>query len=242
MASTAVNVPQVGGAGREPDRAGGYSGEHPTSTGIDNKKMIMWWYLGSDCTLFASLIATYFMYRNQAQNLETPPYPTELIDVPYTSVSAGVLLFSSFTMVMAVLATSKGDIRGFRVWSATTAILGTIFLGGQFFEFTSFYHEGLTLQGSIFGASFFTLTGVHGLHVSIGVLWLISLFIVSLRGGISQKDATNVEVMGLYWHFVDIVWIIIFTLVYLVPYKDAPEGTEQAAEGAFSFLQSLPFF
>jgi heme/copper-type cytochrome/quinol oxidase subunit 3 len=131
-------------------------------------------------------------------------------------------------MVMALAGIQRGDHRSFRVWTLATAILGSIFLGGQFFEFTSFHREGLGLTTNMFGTTFFTLTGFHGAHVTIGVIWLLSIFIVSLRGGVTQEQSINVEIAGLYWHFVDIVWIIIFTLVYLIPYKDVSSTTEEA--------------
>jgi cytochrome c oxidase subunit 3/cytochrome o ubiquinol oxidase subunit 3 len=122
-------------------------------------------------------------------------------------------------------------VRGLRIWLGATALLGAVFLGGQFFEFTEFKHEGLGLTTNIFGSSFFTLTGFHGAHVTIGVIWLMSLLIMSLRGGIRKDQALNVEIAGLYWHFVDIVWIVIFTLVYLIPYDEISTITHEA-EGA----------
>jgi len=213
------------------DQGAGYGGgEHPhTSTGIAHQKLFMWLFLASDCMFFGALIATYMIYRGRAEELGQGPFPSELIDIPFTSVSAFVLLMSSLTMVLALAALQKNDIRGSRIWIFATAALGLTFLGGQYFEFTEFYNEGLTLQQNMFGSTFFTLTGFHGLHVAIGVIWLLTLLFVSLRGGLKQKDALNLEVAGLYWHFVDIVWIVIFTLVYLVPYKEATsEGGEQA--------------
>ena len=223
-----------GHQGMVPDRGHG-GGEHPaTSTGISHQKLFMWLFLASDCMFFGSLIATYMIYRGRAEEVAAEgagqgPFPSELIDIPFTSVSAFVLLMSSLTMVLALAALQKNDIRGSRIWIFATAALGLTFLGGQYFEFTEFYKEGLTLQTNIFGSSFFTLTGFHGLHVGIGVIWLMTLLFVSLRGGLKQKDALNLEVAGLYWHFVDIVWIVIFTLVYLVPYQEvASEGEESA--------------
>ena len=95
---------------------------------------------------------------------------------------------------------------------------GLVFLGGQFYEFNTFFHEdGLSLSSNIFGSSFFVLTGFHGAHVTIGVIWLLSLFAGSLRGMLHQGNSLNVEIAGLYWHFVDVVWIVIFTVVYLIP-------------------------
>jgi heme/copper-type cytochrome/quinol oxidase subunit 3 len=172
----------------------------------------MWTFLGSDCLFFGSLIATYLSMRGKA------PFGPEqdIFNIPFTSVSTFVLLFSSLFMVLALAAIQRGDSRALRIWLAGTAALGMVFLSGQVFEFTTFYEKGLSLDHSVFGSTFFVLTGFHGAHVTIGVLWLLSLFVLSLRGKIEQKDSLNVEIAGLYWHFVDIVWIIIFTVVYLI--------------------------
>ena len=105
-----------------------------------------------------------------------------------------------------------------RVWLASTGLLGTVFVGGQVYEFTDFVRAGLSLQKNLFGTTFFTLTGFHGTHVSVGILMLFSLVLYSFRGKIQQKDSLIVEIVGLYWHFVDVVWIVIFTVVYLLPY------------------------
>jgi heme/copper-type cytochrome/quinol oxidase subunit 3 len=231
LAQAVASVAPAHGAGHGVEHGGA---EHPpTSTGLDHRKLLMWAFLASDCMFFGSLIATYMIYRGRAEELVqagqgSGPLPNEILDIPYTSVSAFVLLMSSLTMVMALAGIQRGDHRSFRVWTLATAILGSIFLGGQFFEFTSFHREGLGLTTNMFGTTFFTLTGFHGAHVTIGVIWLLSIFIVSLRGGVSQEQAINVEIAGLYWHFVDIVWIIIFTLVYLIPYKDVSSTTEEA--------------
>jgi len=174
----------------------------------------MWAFLGSDCMFFGTLIATYMVYKNRSL---TPPLPREIFDVPYTSVSAFVLLLSSLTMVLALEAIQSGRERKMRIWLSATALLGCVFLGGQFYEFTTFYAEGLTLSRNLFGSTFFTLTGFHGTHVFIGVFWLFSLVAHSLRGKLHKEHALFVEIAGLYWHFVDIVWILIFTLVYLIP-------------------------
>ena len=208
----------------------------------------MWLFLTSDCMFFGTLIANYMSSRSRSIELGMPPYPNEIFDIPYTSVSAFVLLMSSLTMVLALAAIQRNDHRGLRVWLAATALLGSIFVGGQFFEFTTFAKEGLTLSSNIFGSSFYVLTGFHGAHVTIGVIWLLSLLFVSLRGGIPQSQALDVEIAGLYWHFVDIVWIVIFTLVYLVPYADGPEHVEAGVEAILRvttigerLLAALPF-
>ena len=104
-----------------------------------------------------------------------------------------------------------------RVWLATTALLGITFIGGQVYEFTVFYRAGLTLHENLFGSSFFVLTGFHGAHVTIGILMLLSLFGISARGKLPDDKVETVELIGLYWHFVDVVWIVIFTMVYLIP-------------------------
>jgi len=174
----------------------------------------MWAFLASDCMFFGTLIATYMVYKNRSLD---GPLPRETLDVPYTSVSAFVLLLSSLTMVLALAAIQHGQERRMRVWLSATALLGCVFLGGQFYEFTTFYKDGLTLSRNLFGSTFFTLTGFHGTHVFIGVFWLLSLVAQSVRGRLHQADSLWVEIAGLYWHFVDIVWILIFTLVYLIP-------------------------
>ncbi len=184
-----------------------------TTTGIDNRKLLMWLFLGSECLLFGSLIAAYLLYRNQSV---VGPYPEDLFDIPFTSVSAFVLLMSSVTMVLALAAIQRGDQRGLRIWLFSTALLGMLFISGQAFEFTEFNREGLSLSSNLFGTTFFVLTGFHGAHVTVGVLILLSLLVMAFRGRLTRSQSLNVELAGLYWHFVDVVWIAIFTLVYLI--------------------------
>ena len=186
-----------------------------TSTGLNHRKILMWAFLGSDCLFFGSLISTYTIYRNHSL---VGPFPQEIFDIPYTSVSAFVLLMSSLTMVLALAAIQRGDIPGMRVWLIATGLLGTVFVGGQVYEFTGFIRDGLSLSKNLFGTTFFVLTGFHGAHVTVGIIILFSLVLNSLRGAIQQKDSLVVEIAGLYWHFVDVVWIVIFTVVYLLPY------------------------
>ena len=191
-----------------------HDARHATSTGISNEKMVMWAFLGSECLLFGALISTYLLYRHKSVS---GPTPHSLYDIPFTSVSSFVLLMSSLSMALAVAAIQRGDQRRLRVWLSTTALLGSVFIGGQIYEFTSFIHEGLTLRSNLFGSSFFVLTGFHGVHVTIGIMMLLSLVSLSIRGKIPQAKAEVIEIAGLYWHFVDIVWIIILTVVYLIP-------------------------
>ena len=266
--------------------------DHTTRTGIPNKKLLMWAFLASDCMFFGSLISTHLIYR-----LHPPPgnpSPRDVFDIPLTSFSTFILLMSSLMMALAVNAIQKGNLKSMRFSLLTTVFFGAIFLGCQVFEFTHFISEKhMTITNSILGTTFFTLTGTHGTHVAIGVLWLIMMYVRSFKpadtgahrfwffrnllhvaaivglvlsamftvlaivetletGGtaaafashhfalvaalvvttvasvilarpqgpvqFSEVNAIDVESMGLYWHFVDIVWIVIFTAVYLLEY------------------------
>ncbi|MBX7118901.1 MAG: cytochrome c oxidase subunit 3 [Gemmatimonadaceae bacterium] len=212
---------------------------HYTTTGLDNRKVAVWTFIGSECMLFASLISTYLIYKGKSV---IGPFPhTEwtdpagkvykaILDIPVTSASTFVLLMSSFAMVLALQAVQlKGKPlaptagwwerlqRSSQFWLLATALLGTVFLGFQSYEFTSFVHEGLTIKTNLFGSTFFTLTGFHGAHVTVGVLWLMSLLWIDRSRGLAGKnDELLVDICALYWHFVDVVWIAIFTLIYLI--------------------------
>jgi heme/copper-type cytochrome/quinol oxidase subunit 3 len=205
-------VPSLTGGGHD----GGHGGEvgHATSTGLSNNKLAMWLFLGSECLLFGGLISTYMLYRGRH---EGSPSPSQLYNIPLTSVSSFVLLMSSLTMVLAVSAAQRNDDRNTTTWLSVTALLGATFVGAQVFEFTEFYHEGLGFTTNLFGSSFFTLTGFHGVHVTVGIIMLMALVGMINRNKIPGNKAEVVEMIGLYWHFVDIVWIVIFTLVYLIP-------------------------
>jgi heme/copper-type cytochrome/quinol oxidase subunit 3 len=192
----------------------GHDTSHATSTGISNAKLGMWAFLGSECLLFGALISTYILYRHKSVS---GPTPHQLYDIPFTSVSSFVLLMSSFSMVLAVSAIQRGDERRCRVWLSTTALLGAVFISGQIFEFTSFIRRGMTIRTNVTSGAFYVLTGFHGVHVTIGIIMLLTLVNLSVRGKIPQSKAEIIEIAGLYWHFVDIVWIIIFTVVYLIP-------------------------
>ncbi len=197
-----------------------------TTTGLNHRKLLMWVFLGSDCLFFGALIATYMVYRGQSLN---GPYPVDIIDVPITTISTFVLLCSSFGMVQALAATNRNDQKAIQRWLLITAALGAAFIGFQIYEFNAFKNEGLTLGTNLFGASFFTLTGFHGAHVTVGIIWLLGLFFAARKGRLGPRTSLDVEIMGLYWHFVDIVWIVIFTLLYLIGGFDA--GPANASGG-----------
>ena len=203
MAST---LEHPGGSGPSP--------EHETSTGLPNTKLGMWLFLASDCLFFGALISSYLLYRGAST---VGPYPKDVFDIPYTSVSSFVLLGSSLTMVLALAAAQRRDFGRMRIWLLATAMLGMTFVGGQVYEFTAFHAEGLSLSKNLFGSTFFVLTGFHGAHVVIGILMLLSLVSFSYADKLPEDASFPVEMVGLYWHFVDIVWIIIFTVVYLIP-------------------------
>jgi len=207
-----------------------------TSTGLDSRKIAIWAFIGSECMLFVSLISTYLIYKGRSR---VGPFPHEtwvdptnghhfhaILNIPVTSASTFTLLMSSLFMVLALSAVQNknvpkrttGDriLGSSKLWLWATAIAGATFLGFQAFEFTSFVHEGLTIRTNLFGSSFFTLTGFHGAHVTAGVIWLLTLLSIDYRRGLGPDDALKVDIAALYWHFVDVVWIAIFTLVYLI--------------------------
>ena len=216
MAETATIQSPLDDQGRSHD-------EHVTSTGLSHEKLGMWMFLASDCLLFGGFISTFLLYKQKLETLpgfegrELNTLGAEIFDIPFTSVSSFVLLMSSLTMVLSLSALHRDDHRRLRIWLLVTAALGSIFIAGQIYEFTAFYREGLGFTTNIFSSAFFTLTGFHGVHVSIGIVMLMSLFLLSLRGRMPKENAERVEIVGLYWHFVDIVWVVIFAVVYLIP-------------------------
>jgi heme/copper-type cytochrome/quinol oxidase subunit 3 len=188
---------------------------HYKSTKLPDIKLMMWIFLASDCMFFGTLIGTYLVYNGRSL---VGPYPVDVLDIPLTTVSTFVLLMSSFLMVLALHALRHDQTRYFRLWTFGVALFGAIFLGFQVYEFAHFIDLGLTLQANLFGSTFYVLTGTHGVHVAIGILWLLSILAHSYIKPWTSKDEVYLEVAGLYWHFVDIVWIVIFTVVYLVEF------------------------
>jgi heme/copper-type cytochrome/quinol oxidase subunit 3 len=217
---------------------GAHGDAHAAEGGSENTKFAMWLFLGSEVMFFTVLIAGYVYARFMA------PAQHGILNIPLTSLNTFLLLASSFTVVRALAAIQINDKTKFLRSLALTIILGAIFLSVQAYEYSNLGHEGLTLSGAapsnvtatntaaveeskgltpeqqqqnrIFGMAFFTLTGFHGFHVLIGVIWAIRVFWNAFNGKYTQQDHFGVEFFGLYWHFVDVVWILIFTIVYLI--------------------------
>jgi cytochrome c oxidase subunit III len=196
-----------------------------TSTGLDSRKMAFWTFIGSECVLFGGLIATYMAYKG---NSLTGPYPHDtvlpdgtvspgILDIPLTSLSTFILLMSSLAMVLGALGGAAEQPEGSDPLARDDGLLGSVFLGFQVYEFTHFWGLGLTLSTNLFGSTFYTLTGFHGAHVLVGVIYLLTLMVLAIKGRLGPEKSLNVELAGLYWHFVDVVWIVIFPLVYLIP-------------------------
>ena len=256
---------------------------HRTSTGLSHRKVAMWMFLGGDTMFFGALLATFLVYQNNI--VEGITREEAFSSLWLVSIMAFVLLASSFTMVLGLAAARRGDQRMMRIWLLATAACGIFFIGAQGFEFYSLVvHEDLTPQTNLFGASFMILTGFHGAHVTLGIIWLVAAalmvrldptkdgepmfrvpvpsfpaifsgipkrapgesmearprhrrFLAFLREQVApppaapsietltfeefevqrlkQERVLNVEIAGLYWHFVDVVWVVIFTVVYL---------------------------
>lgn len=198
----------------------------PTSTGLDNRKLAIWTFIGSECLFFATLISTYVVYKGQSLR---GPYPHEawtdpatgrvverIFEIPLVTFGTAVLLFSSFFVVLSLNGLQRGKQKQFVGWLSATVICGLFFIGMQVYEFQHFVHKGLGFTTNLFGSSFFTLTGFHGTHVTLGVLWLATLLYLGIRGKMGPEKALNLEIAALYWHFVDVVWIVIFPVVYLM--------------------------
>jgi cytochrome c oxidase subunit 3/cytochrome o ubiquinol oxidase subunit 3 len=190
---------------------------HDTNTGVSNPKLAIWLFLSSEALFFGAFITTYFLYRGRDTQFLKGPKPEQLLNIPFTSVTSFILLMSSLTMVLALAAIQRGDERQLRIWLLATALFGLTFISGQVYEFTEFYRHGLTLSANMFGTTFFVLTGLHGAHVTMGIVWLLMLWGRSAQGRLPQAKSEAVEIAGLYWHFVDVVWIFIFTAIYLIP-------------------------
>ncbi len=189
---------------------------------VYNKKLGMWVFLLSEVMFFTSLIGSYVILRFAHPDHWTDP--GVILNVPLTAGNTFLLICSSVTMVKAFAAIQGGDQKGLQRWLLATVLIGATFVGVQAYEYIQLSGEGFVPMldgydaegGPLYGATFYAMTGFHGAHVSIGVLCLIFVYIRALRGDYAADSLEGVEVIGLYWHFVDLVWILLFTIVYLI--------------------------
>lgn len=198
---------------------------HYTATGIDNRKLAIWTFIGSECMFFASLIGTYLVYKGRdlvgpkphAEWLDKAGHLQEqILEIPLVTFGTSLLLFSSFFIVLALSGAQRGNRKALIGWLSATIFCGMFFVGMQVYEFNHFYHRGMGYTTNLFASTFFTLTGFHGTHVTLGLIWLITVLFVAIRGKLPPEKALNLEIAALYWHFVDVVWIVIFPVVYLI--------------------------
>jgi heme/copper-type cytochrome/quinol oxidase subunit 3 len=182
-----------------------------TSTGLDNRKLGMWIFLATEVMLFSALIAAFLQMKARG-----PAAANEILNIPLTAVNTFILIISSTTVVLGLAAIQDGEKKKLLRYLVLTLLLGATFLSIQVYEYTQLFSEGLTPSGSLFGGAFYTLTGFHGLHVFIGLVWCASLIFMAAKQRFSHRNYVRIEIFGLYWHFVDIVWILLFTIVYLL--------------------------
>jgi len=182
-----------------------------TSTGLDSRKLGMWIFLVTEVMLFSSLIGAFLQMKGRS-----PADAHHVLNVPVTAINTFILIVSSTTVVLALQAIMNGDRRRLKLFLAATLALGATFLGVQVYEYSVLLHEGFTPSGSLFGGGFYTVTGFHGFHVFIGLLWCAGLLLEALKERFSPTNYMRIEIFGLYWHYVDVVWIILFTIIYLI--------------------------
>jgi cytochrome o ubiquinol oxidase subunit 3 len=172
-----------------------------------------WIYLMSDCLIFAVLFATYGVLGG---NYAGGPAPKDLFDLSLVAVNTTMLLLSSMTYGFAMLSSYRNKVGATQLWLAITGLFGAGFLGIELYEFAHMIHEGATPQRSAFLSSFFTLVGTHGLHVTFGIVWLITLMVQVGKQGLNKANARRLACLSLFWHFLDVIWIGVFTFVYLM--------------------------
>lgn len=172
-----------------------------------------WIYLMSDCLIFALLFATYGVLGG---NYAGGPAPKDLFDLSLVALNTTMLLLSSMTYGFAMLSSYRNKVGATQLWLAITGLFGAAFLGIELYEFAHMIHEGATPQRSAFLSSFFTLVGTHGLHVTFGIVWLITLMVQVGKQGLNKANARRLACLSLFWHFLDVIWIGVFTFVYLM--------------------------
>jgi cytochrome c oxidase subunit III len=201
---------------------------HWTSTGLNHRKIAIWAFIGSECLFFASLISTYLVYKGKSLVGPLPHSESQcmlhgkmqlceqIFEPVLVTTGTAVLLFSSFFVVLALNGAQTGNRKRLIFWLSATVLAGLFFVGMQVYEFQHFYHKGMGYSTNLFSTTFFTLTGFHGSHVTLGVIWLSTMLVLAIRGKLPPAKALNLELAALYWHFVDVVWIVIFPVVYLM--------------------------
>ncbi|MEG2045672.1 MAG: cytochrome o ubiquinol oxidase subunit III [Comamonas sp.] len=172
-----------------------------------------WLYLMSDCLIFAGLFATFGVL---GRNYAAGPTGKELFDLSLVAINTAFLLLSSITFGFAMLQKQKKNVSGTLTWLAITGVLGLCFLGVELYEFHHLIHQGATPQRSAFLSSFFTLVGTHGLHVTFGLIWLVTLMIQISKHGLIDANVRRINCLSMFWHFLDVVWVGVFTFVYLM--------------------------
>ena len=197
-------------AGNPADSTRFYVLEHHPENGT---MLGFWLYLMSDCLLFAMLFATYGVLGG---NYAAGPGPKDLFELPLVAVNTSMLLFSSITYGFAMLAMQRGSIRQTQAWLVVTALFGAAFLGIELTEFHHLIAVGAGPQRSAFLSAFFTLVGTHGLHVTFGLIWLSVLLVQVGKRGLTAANQRRLMCLSLFWHFLDVVWIGVFTFVYLM--------------------------
>jgi cytochrome o ubiquinol oxidase subunit 3 len=172
-----------------------------------------WLYLMSDCLIFAMLFAAYGVY---GASYAGGPRPSEIFELPLVAVNTSMLLLSSITYGFAMLAMEANKKQATLVWLAITGLFGAAFVGIELTEFAKLIAEGATPQRSAFLSSFFTLVSTHGFHVTMGLIWLVTLMVQVARGGLVAANKRRLMCLSLFWHFLDVIWIGVFTFVYLL--------------------------
>ena len=180
---------------------------------MSKSQLGFWLYIMTDCIVFATLFATFLVLKT---NTNGGPDSSELFSLPYVLVETMLLLLSSFTSGLAVLAAHRNNPKHVLLWLGITATLGASFVAMEVVEFAKLAHEGYSWASSAFLSGYFTLVGTHGLHVTAGLLWIIALFFFVLKKGLVNTSVKRLTLFSLFWHFLDIVWIFIFSVVYMI--------------------------